>query len=838
MSFGFVVPCTESMIFCDTIGRDRMDWKLAYAHHDGCCTKEFHTIEEIEASGFPIIPAIVPGNFELDLMREGLLEDLYYSTNTLKAQELEDVHVWYYTKAVVTEPDVYLEFAGIDTFADIYVNGKLVRSTDNMFLPYQVEAPWHISDAETEMVECAGCARKSMAEGVCCENEIIVHIKPAVLETRKYPVPVSCNHQKYNASSLYARKAASMYGWDIMPRIVSAGLWKDVTFKKKKRDRINEFYLAVNNVNLEKATAGVRLYINVDTSVVCAKEYTVRVEGNCGNSLFYGEEQIWHTSHSWYMEIHNCKFWWPRNAGDPNLYDTTVMLLYKGEICDIYTCKLGIRTVELERTDTTDQEGNGKFGFKINGKNIFAMGTNWVPLDAFHSNDINRLPKALEMLDDLGCNIVRCWGGNVYENDEFYEFCDAHGIMVWQDFGMGCAVYPDDDWFCKALKEEAIFQIKRLRNHPALILWAGDNECDWAYESWSGFRRNPNENRLTRQVLKNAVERHDYTRPYLPSSPYISEAAYAGEGLLPENHLWGPRDYFKGDFYKNTFCHFASETGYHGFNSPESLKRFLKNPQLIFREDGRPTDEYLVHASSMETKMSGPYTYRIKLAYDQVVTLFGKAEEKLSDFVRQSQISQAEAKKYFIEKFRIGKGKRTGIIWWNLVDGWPQVSDAIVDYYYVKKLAYHYIKRSQEPVCLMFDEPENGMLRLVGVNDLSEEAVVKYRVVRVSDMEQSAEHGKNSGEASVSVSKKMQEGIIQPDTVILSGKIVIAGDGTATIDRLSVSEGEKVFYLIEWEYNGQTFQNHYVTNIIDIDYRKYMNALKVCDMDDFEGFSE
>ena len=251
-----------------------MEWKLAYAHHDACCTKEYCTIAEIEGSGFPIIPAVVPGNFELDLMREGLLEDLYYSTNTLKAQELEDVHLWYYTTVEVTDSNQYLEFEGIDTFADIYVNGRLVKSADNMFLPWQVEAPWLMAGAGNVSGEgeCAenvtnrirGVETHGEPEEPQPLNEIVVHIKPAVLEVRKYPVPVASNSLEYNAPSLYARKAASMYGWDIMPRIVSAGLWKNVTLKTRKPDRINEFFMAVNRLNLEKESAELRFCVNVD----------------------------------------------------------------------------------------------------------------------------------------------------------------------------------------------------------------------------------------------------------------------------------------------------------------------------------------------------------------------------------------------------------------------------------------------------------------------------------------------------------------------------------------------------------------------------------------------
>lgn len=764
-----------------------MIWKLVYAHHEACAGKEFYCMADLMKAGFDVVLAEVPGNFELDLMKAGKVEDLYFSTNTLEAQKLEDMHLWYVTTINVGKKDEYLHFDGIDTIADIYVNGKLVRSTDNMFMAYDVEADWVIG-----------------------ENEVMVHIKPVMLEARKYNTPVACNALKYNYPSLSVRKAAHMFGWDIMPRIVSAGIWKDVTLCEKKADSIKEVYFTTNRIDEAKKTAYMRFCINAELSGVFATDYTVRIEGKCKDSSFVHEERLWHTNHAFTFTIDSCKLWWPKNAGEANLYDTTVTLLKKGEVCDTYKLKVGVRIIELDRTDFTDQDGNGEFCFKVNGKKIFALGTNWVPLDAYHSNDVKRLAKAAEMLDDIGCNMVRCWGGNVYESDEFYDFCDEHGILVWQDFAMGCAVYPRDEEFCTKLEEEAVYQIKRLRNHASLALWAGDNENDLCIYGWAGFKRDPNHNILTREVLPRAVEMHDYSRPYLPSSPYMSEAVFKGEGILPEEHLWGPRDYFKGKYYKDTFCHFASETGYHAFNSPESLRLYLKEPEKIFKEDGVATDEYLVHAAGMETLPDAPYAYRIKLAYDQVVTLFGKAEESLDDFTKQSQISQAEAKKYFIEKFRVGKWKRTGIIWWNLVDGWPQVSDAIVDYYYVKKLAYHYIKRSQQPVCLMFNEPEDGKISLVASNDLPKSVEISYTVKRIL------------AEAE--------------NCVVLSGRTHLDADSVSVINQLPIAEGEKEFYLMEWEMDGKSYKNHYFTNIIDIDYAKYMAALKKCGMDEFEGF--
>lgn len=768
-----------------------MEWKMAYAHHADCKGKEFSTIEALKSSGFDVLSASVPGCLELELMKVGKLEDLYYSTNTLKAQELEDVHVWYYTTIEIKEPNEYLSFEGIDTFADIYVNGKLVKTTDNMFLPHEVRAEWNMG-----------------------ANEIVVHIKPTMLEVRKIPLFAGCYAQHYNYASLYVRKAAHMFGWDILPRIVSAGLWKPVVVKQDKEDKINEVYLGTNRVDLERNAAQLRIYVNTDLSEGITEDYSIRLEAKCGDSSYNTSVRLWHNSYAYTFDVENCKFWWPKNAGEPSLYDVTVTLLYKGEVRDTYSFKHGIRTIKLDYTEMTDNEGNGEFCFYVNGKKIFILGTNWVPMDSLHCDDPKRLPKALELLDDVGCNMVRCWGGNVYETDEFFDFCDEHGILIWQDFAMACGSYPRDERFCKMLEEEAVYQIKRLRNHAALALWAGDNECDDVHaHGWSGYPVDPSRNKLTREVLKSAVEAHDYLRSYLPSSPYISREVFLGQGLVPENHLWGPRDYFKGNFYKNTFCHFVSETGYQGFNSPKSLKRFLKEPEKIFEDDGKITPEYVIHATCTESDHDSTFAFRIQKTYDQVVTLFGKAEDKHEDLVRQSQISQAEANKYFIEKFRLSKWLRTGFMWWNLLDGWPQVSDAVVDYYYVKKLSYHYIKRSQEPVCFMFDEPENGKIRLVGVNDLPKDCTAEYTVRRIS--------GKKTP---------------QEEAVLLCGKVQLNADEATTVDLLPIADGEKEFYLIEWKYDGKQCKNHFVTNIIDIDYKWYMKAIEGCGMNEFEGF--
>lgn len=765
------------------------NWKLAYAENYLCLDTELKYISDIEKSGFNTIPATVPGNFEIDFMREGILPNIYYSENTLLAQKYENLHLWYYTEFEIKEANSYIRFEGIDTIADIYINGTLVKSVENMYTAHDVYADFNIGN-----------------------NELVVHIKPVCIEARKYKLPSLSSAFRYTHQSLAIRKAPHMFGWDIMPRIVSGGIWKEVKILPIKPEKINELYIATNGIDLEQSTANLRVFVDVDVTGDFITDYSIRIKGVCKDSIFELERQLWNTSFQFEVkDIENCKFWWPKNYGEPNLYKTTAELLYKGEVVDTYSLDFGIRTVKLVYKNSESKEDCGDFCFEINGKRVFILGTNWVPLDAFHSNDINRLDKALELLDDIGCNMVRCWGGNVFESDAFFDYCDKHGIMVWQDFAMGCAIYPQEQAFFDAIEKESVYQIKRLRNHASLVVWCGDNECDMFYYSWSTTPiRNPNMNRITREVLKYAVETHDYARPYLPSSPFFTQKSYENllEFEMPERHLWGPRDYFKGQYYLDAKCCFVSETGYQGFPSPMSLKKFLRNPEKIFEDNGDTTNEYLVHAASMETSSDAPYAYRIKLTYDQLITLFKGAEEGFEDLVKQSQISQAEAMKFFIERVRIGKGKRTGIIWWNLLDGWPQISDAIVDYYFTKKLAYDYIKRSQQPLCLMFDEPNDDIMTLCVSNDLPMNKSFSYKVTNVT------------------------EGV-----EVLNGFFSVNADSSDKITQVKIKNDEHCFYYIEWEVDGKKFSNHYFTNPLNIDYKAYKSAMEKCGYDEFEGFN-
>ena len=599
------------------------------------------------------------------------------------------------------------------------------------------------------------------------------------------------------------RKAAHSFGWDIMPRVVTSGLWKDVEIREEKQEYIIDTYFCMGNVDAEKGIVDFSCKLNAHIESDFLKGYSVRIYGKCGSSEFSHEEDLWHTCQQVFVHGENMKLWWPRFAGEPNVYDVTVELKYNGQIIDSKTENVGFRIISLENTEVVDKDGKGDFCFVVNGKRIFALGTNWVPLDAFHSDDDERLEMALGLLYEANCNMVRCWGGNVYENDRFYDFCDRYGIMVWQDFSFACAIYPNDDGFKKNVKQELEYQIKRLRNHPCLMLWSGDNEGDLIYKFLDAGRADPNKNRLTRQVIPEIIDYLDPETPYLPSSPYLSPLAFETKLPTTEEHLWSAVP-FKDTFYKDSPYKFMSEIGKIGYTGMSSLKKFFKNPETVYEDGDRVTDEYIAHGTLAFIDRSHPLARTIDKAFNDVKYMFGKIPENFDDFICESQIVQAEAYKYFIERMRIKKGDKTGILWWNLIDGWPQISYSVVDYYYSKKLAYSYIKRSQEPLCLMFDEPKDGEIELFGVNEFFEDKNITYQITD-----------------------------LYKGTVLFSGAATVGKSCSESLGSLEIDEGYKTVYLIEWKMDGKTYKNHYTLNVENTDYDKYKKAISACGFDEF-----
>ncbi len=731
------------------------------------------TIEDIKKTGLRIYQAIVPGTFELDLQTNGIIPDPFFGTNIKLLRNFEKTYVCYFRTfdfKPKNSSDPYLVFEGLDCIADVYINGDKALSSDNM------------------MIEHSTLAGKFLKDGT---NEIVVIIKPPGIEALKFMYPIATSGFHANYESLYIRKPAHMFGWDILPRIISAGIFRSVYLEFRPKVRFLEVYL--QTTGLKKDTADSLLFYKCSFDKNPDDEWSIRLSGQCGDSSF-SEEFILSFQYGKHLfKIQKPLLWHVRGRGKPNLYAVTAGL-YKNDVLQASVkFKHGVRTIRLQRDVIKEAGGRGEFIFIVNGKKVFAKGTNWVAADALHSRDKSRIPSMLEMAADLNCNMIRCWGGNLYEDDIFYDICDREGILIWQDFAMACAIYPQDEDFQKRLYIEASSVIRRLRQHPCLALWAGDNECDQAY-SWFGFDADPNTNVLTRKVLPNAVSQHDPFRSYLPSSPYIDPTSFGKGGeFLPENHLWGERDYFKKDYYAKSTCRFASEMGYHGCPAPESISKFISEDCLWPYDN----EEWLLHSTSPLPEIDKRYNFRVELMANQIKTLFGAIPGNIKDFSYASQISQAEAKKFFIELFRGGKLERTGILWWNLIDGWPQFSDAIVDYYFNKKLAYNYIKRSQRDVMLMFREPRDGKLELVVCNDLPNNDLVKYIVT-------DAESGKT----------------------IMSGSEELLADSVTAVGQIGYASSESHLYIIKWSDSSGNCANHYLAGTPPFDISWYKSCIK------------
>ncbi|MCE5205955.1 MAG: glycoside hydrolase family 2 [Porphyromonadaceae bacterium] len=750
------------------------------------------TPQLMRSVNYKTIPASVPGNVELDLQKAGLIKDPMIGGNVWDMRPYEG-YQWCFERNFPTpgyrqDQKVMLWFGGIDCLTDIWLNGTKVGSTENMLIEYSFDV--------TDLLE------KDK------ENLLQVIIRSAVIEAQNYRVsPLEIKGGDANIESLHIRKAPHMYGWDIMPRLVSAGLWRDVELRLADPVRITDVFWMTTKTNVEKRSADMivdyQLKIPFDQ---LSKLHAILTLKKNGKEVLSRSERVLTFASRFRFTINNADLWWPRGYGDPALYEGELSIVdEKGNMLASDKRNIGLRTVKLNSTELTTPEKPGEFCFIVNGEKIFIKGTNWVPLDALHSRDSSHLPDAMKMAVDLNCNMLRCWGGNVYEDHAFYDLCDQNGIMVWQDFSMACTTPPQTDDFISKIKKEVESVVLKLRNHPSLSLWAGNNENDASlYWQLSDLRINPNKEIISRRVIPEILFDLDPTRPYLPSSPYYTQAYYDADqqvNLLPERHLWGPRGYYKASFYTDVNAHFVSEIGYHGCPNRESLeKMFDKDFVYPWKKGTFEWNEQWQIKAVRGHEYANNLDGRNNLMLNQIKELFGEVPTDLDRFIFASQSVQAEAKKFFIEFWRSAKFKRTGILWWNLRDGWPIISDAITDYYGGKKLAYYYIKRVQQDACVMITDAHEGNHSIVAVNDSRTE---KQGTVSVKDL---------------STMK-----------VLFSDQFVIPVNGKTIIGHIPENDKQSM-WLIEYKIGDEKFINHYLAGKAPFkleDYEKWCKHLAI-----------
>lgn len=754
------------------------DWQLSYFREGE------HTInhpDQLTTIGAPTIPARVPGNVELDLVRAGVLPDPFYADNIRLLRPFE-FYEWWYARDFTLPANAAVQpwdlvCAGLDAVATIWINGIEVGRAANMLIEHRFDVSTALRFGQP--------------------NRIVIRLGSAINYTRRFHYDAVTAGPEHRDEMLWLRKAAHMGGWDIMPRALGAGIWRSLWLEPRPATAIEQVYYWTSDISPEGATLGARWQFRTDAPTLDG--FTVRFHGVCGDHTFDYEWPTEFIADHCAIPVPGARLWWPRGYGDPNLYTVTMQVCQHGQVVAERNDRIGIRKLVVDRTATagaawtpdppaaktaridTPPDPASHFVFYVNDEPIQVRGANWVPLDAFHSRDAERVDQAVALFADLGCNMIRCWGGNVYEDHRFFDLCDEAGILVWQDFAFACAIYPQTEDFLAQVRAEVVAVAEKLRNHPSLAIWCGDNEIDGFYV-WA--KLSPEQNRLTREVIPQALHRCDPHRAYVPSSPYVPPVLAGEENVwmrTPEQHLWGPRGYFKSPFYTQHSAHFIGEIGYHGCNNVSSIRRFISPENLWpWNKDGW-NDEWQVHAV-YHWQHRAIDRDRIKLMANQVRELFGEIPDDLESFALASQISQAEAKKFFIESTRLRKWRTSGILWWNVIDGWPQFSDAIVDYYFSRKLAYEYIWRVQRPVCVIIGEPGTGKhLPVVICNDTRQPATVDY-TVRDAESEE----------------------------VVAAGTFTAPAGQNWQADRIRTYASDQKLYLITWEIAGERFGNHYL----------------------------
>jgi len=701
------------------------------------------------------IPAQVPGDVHLDLLRAGRIPEPLVGENALDCRWVETYDWWYgrtfpLDEITLAQADrVELHAAGLDLTARVWINGNHVGDHNNQFIPATFDVTDVVRAGENLIIARLDVGLRSAPN----DRQRYVHITS---------LPPS------GLPRMWMRKAQFSFGWDWAPRLLTCGIWRPIALRAFRRVAIRDVFLSSH---LEDGTARVRIQIEIESFAQAETEIhlTYRIHGDrqvardhrgardvtvAGNQAtgledetsestgYPDESQLYEgtlevavqpgvSSIETEMIVPDPKLWWPRPLGAPNLYDFSLEASDGDQILDRYETQFGIREIQLVQEPLPGDEGTS-FTVQVNGHPVFCQGANWVPADSILARvDKEKYQALISAAAECNFNMLRIWGGGIYEAPYFYQMCDRAGIMVWQDFMFACSLYPDDDpTFCDAVRSEATAIVKQLRNHPCVTLWCGNNENDWIYErrvhaGWDLPTFYGHE--IYHQILPQVCGQLDPTRPYWPSSPYGGDDA--NSETTGDRHHWDVPINLKDPVERVDFRRWSADRGKfiseYGMLSPpalDSLRRFL------------PPDEQSVGSPSWNF-------HNNRFEKDNLATclrLYWREPEALSleEYVQVTQIIQAEALKYSLEHFRHRKFATSGALFWMYSDAWGAIGWSIVDYYLNKKPAYYYVRRALAPLLISFHEEEGGEgkrdnLALWLTNDMlqSTECLVEYGVL-------------------------------------------------------------------------------------------------------------
>jgi len=632
------------------------------------------------------VPARVPGEVHWDLMRCGELPNAFFDLNHLVHRELEEQEFWYrrrfHVPASLIGERIELVFEGLDCFATVWLNGRLVGHSANALVPRIFD----ITDA--------------LRPGE--ENEIVVRLASPIKAVEGKDIS-GCAASFGTVERLWARKSDQCYGWDIAPRLVTVGIWRPVYIIAYSRAILRHVFVRAAEIMDGGRAARVVVEAEIETLSAAEESLHVQISGRCGESTFGGEAPVSNGLARMEIELAHPKLWWTWDLGEPNLYRVCAYLYEGPHQLGRFEQDVGLRVVRLVQEPEEDRERT--FVFELNGERLFARGLNWTPCDAIYPRaEPWKQQRLVRFARALNCNMLRVWGGGIYEPDEFYQECDRQGIAVFHDFMYSCALYPQSDEFLAIARDEAEAAVRRLRNHACIVLWCGDNEVDVGYRHWYGGGRDPwKENRITRQVLPEVVRRLDGTRPYIPSSPHSPDPSLDPQDPRQgDQHIWHHGTPFTAAVYLSSTARFPSEIGHLSCPNLQTVIDMLA-PEHRWPRDNRAWDEHFGSHYDLDFRPER----REKL--DQALQAWlGELPEDLPTYVLASQLLQGEAYKTWAEYWRLRKKNWAsgGILLWNLADCWPQFSDAIVDFWLRPKLACNFVSWAYEPIHVCFSPPQ------------------------------------------------------------------------------------------------------------------------------------
>lgn len=632
------------------------------------------------------LPATVPGTVHQDLIDNKKLLNPFYGMNEEKVQWVEKEDWIYKVSFNVTEEQLLrdaadLNFEGLDTYADIYLNGSLLKRTDNMFVGYTLPV------------------KEVLREG---ENRLQVYFHSPIKqtlpqwETDGFDYPADNDHSKTRVS-IYSRKAPYSYGWDWGIRLVTSGIWRPVTLNFYDVAHIEDYL--VEQVSVAADLAKVNNVLEIKSVAKEARQAELVLTYSYQGDKIVTERktitlQPGQNKVDMPVEITAPHLWMPNGWGEAALYDFEMAVKVEDQVIASEKKRIGLRTIKVVMED--DKDGKS-FYFVVNGQPMFAKGSNFIPNDALLPKvTTERYYQLMKDVKEANHNLIRVWGGGIYEDNRFYEAADEMGILVWQDFIFACTTYPSDPNFLRRVSEEAEYNIKRLRNHACLAMWCGNNEIyeGMRYWGWKKKYTNPaifkemqeGYNKLFHQLLPGMIKEYDAGRFYMHGSPYEANWGRPHSWKIADSHNWGTW-YGKKPFESldTELSRFMSEFGFQSLPEMKTIATFAE-----------PKD-YALESEVMNAHQKASIGNAL---IKQTMALYYDLPEDFEELVYKGLVLQGYGVRHGIEAHRRNRPYCMGSLYWQLNDSWPVVSWSSIDYYGNWKALHYQSKRAFAPVLL------------------------------------------------------------------------------------------------------------------------------------------